>query len=69
MHSAPGTTRDLPLDFVKGVPVIVMVTYHVMNIFSTASAEAYGYIRFVNGSFILNFWLIHLLFSSRISDT
>jgi peptidoglycan/LPS O-acetylase OafA/YrhL len=52
MHSAQGTSRDLPLDFVKGMLVIVMVIYHVMNIFSTASAEAYGYIRFVSGSFI-----------------
>src|ERR1700674_4207290 len=30
-----------------------MVIYHVMNVFSTAGPEAYGYIRFVSGSFIL----------------
>src|SRR5262249_37814346 len=52
MNSAPGTNRDLILDFVKGILVIVMVIYHVMNIFSKASPEAFGYIRFVSGSFI-----------------
>jgi len=52
MNSALGTTRDLILDFVKGLLVIVMVIYHVMNIFSTASSEAFGYVRFVSGSFI-----------------
>src|SRR5262245_25828550 len=52
MNRDQDTTRDLPLDFVKGMLVIVMVIYHVMNIFSTARSEAYGYIRFVSGSFI-----------------
>lgn len=52
MNSTSTTTRNVLLDFVKGVLVVVMVIYHVMNIFSTASAEAYGYIRFVSGSFI-----------------
>jgi len=44
--------RDLSLDFVKGVLVVVMVIYHTMNYFSTAKPENYGYIRFVSGSFI-----------------
>jgi hypothetical protein len=29
MNSTSGITRDLPLDFVKGVLVIVMGIYHV----------------------------------------
>lgn len=49
--SAPA--RDVALDFVKGVLVVFMVIYHAMNIFSTAGFEAYAYIRFVSGSFIL----------------
>jgi peptidoglycan/LPS O-acetylase OafA/YrhL len=44
--------RDSNLDFVKGLLVLVMVLYHTMNIFTTAS-DAYQYIRFVSGSFIL----------------
>jgi fucose 4-O-acetylase-like acetyltransferase len=44
--------RDLHLDFVKGILVIVMVIYHTMNYFSTASPEDFEYIRFVAGSFI-----------------
>jgi hypothetical protein len=48
-HRAP---RDGALDIVKGVLVIVMVIYHAMNVFSNAGAEAYGYIRFVSGSFV-----------------
>lgn len=50
--SAPAV-RDLALDFVKGVLVVVMVVYHAMNIFSTAGPDAYAYVRFVSGSFIL----------------
>jgi hypothetical protein len=45
-------TRDLNLDFVKGTLVIVMVIYHVMNYFSTARPEHYGYLRFINGAFV-----------------
>jgi hypothetical protein len=45
--------RDLPLDFVKGFLVIVMVIYHTMNYFTNASSEVYGYVRFVTGSFVL----------------
>lgn len=44
--------RDIPLDFVKGILVIVMVIYHIMNYFSTASPDDFGYVRFVSGSFI-----------------
>ena len=47
------SVRDATLDFVKGALVVVMVIYHAMNIFSTASPDAYAYIRFVSGSFIL----------------
>ena len=31
---------------------MVMVVYHAMNYFSAASPEYYGYLRFVNGSFV-----------------
>jgi hypothetical protein len=44
--------RDMPLDAVKGILVVLMVVYHAMNIFSTAGAEDYTHIRFVSGSFI-----------------
>lgn len=50
--SAP-VARDLALDVVKGVLVVVMVVYHAMNIFSKAGPEEYAYVRFVSGSFIL----------------
>lgn len=45
--------RDLTLDWVKGVLVIVMVIYHAMNIFTSAPPSDYAYIRFVSGSFVL----------------
>jgi peptidoglycan/LPS O-acetylase OafA/YrhL len=44
--------RDLPLDFVKGILVTVMVIYHVMNYFSTTGPQSFGYVRFVTGSFV-----------------
>jgi peptidoglycan/LPS O-acetylase OafA/YrhL len=44
--------RDLGLDFVKGFLVVVMALYHGMNYFSNVPAEYYGYLRFVNGSFV-----------------
>jgi hypothetical protein len=45
--------RDLTLDLVKGMLVIIMVVYHTMNIFSTAGPEEYAYVRFISGSFVL----------------
>jgi len=51
-RSAPAL-RDLTLDVVKGVLVVVMVVYHAMNIFTTAGPDEYAYVRFVSGSFIL----------------
>src|SRR5215468_3492974 len=51
-NSAPAV-RDLTLDVVKGALVVVMVVYHAMNVFSTAGADEYAYVRFVSGSFIL----------------
>jgi uncharacterized membrane protein len=45
--------RDVTLDLVKGVLVVIMVVYHAMNIFSTAGPHEYAYVRFVSGSFIL----------------
>jgi peptidoglycan/LPS O-acetylase OafA/YrhL len=44
--------RDPNIDFVKGVLVIVMVIYHVMNYFANAPYEYYGYLRFINGAFV-----------------
>jgi uncharacterized membrane protein len=52
MENLRKNTRDLPLDFVKGILVIVMVIYHIMNYFSTAGDVEFGYVRFVTGSFI-----------------
>lgn len=45
--------RDSTFDAVKGGLVLLMVVYHVMSISSTAGTEAYRYIRFISGSFIL----------------
>lgn len=45
-------SRNLVLDFVKGILVVIMVVYHVMNIFTDAEWEDYSYIRFVSGSFV-----------------
>ncbi len=52
MDLSRSSSRDLPLDLVKGLMVIVMVIYHTMNYFSTAGAEEFGYVRFVTGAFI-----------------
>lgn len=52
MKITRSSSRDLPLDFVKGVLVIVMVIYHVMDHLSTAGPREFGYVRFVSGSFI-----------------
>jgi hypothetical protein len=49
--SAPGH-RDLELDAVKGFLVLAMAVYHSMNYFAAVPAEVYGYLRFVNGSFV-----------------
>lgn len=49
---ATARQRDLGLDFVKGFLVVVMALYHGMNYFSDLPAEYYGYLRFVNGSFV-----------------
>ncbi len=49
---ASAKPRDLGLDFVKGFLVVVMALYHGMNYFSSVPAEYYGYLRFVNGSFV-----------------
>jgi peptidoglycan/LPS O-acetylase OafA/YrhL len=52
MDVTDSNNRDAALDFVKGILVIVMVIYHVMNYFSTAGSAGFGYVRFVTGSFI-----------------
>ena len=36
------SNRDSSLDFVKGILVIFMVIYHIMNYFTTAGAEELG---------------------------
>lgn len=48
-----GRPRDSRLDFVKGFLVVLMVVYHGMNHFDEIPAAYYGYLRFVNGSFVL----------------
>jgi peptidoglycan/LPS O-acetylase OafA/YrhL len=45
--------RDTRLDWVKGFLVILMAVYHGMNHFDEIPAAYYGYLRFVNGSFVL----------------
>jgi len=51
--ASPGTRhRDLELDAVKGFLVLAMAVYHSMNYFAAVPAEVYGYLRFVNGSFV-----------------
>ena len=50
--AATAKHRDLGLDFVKGFLVVAMALYHGMNYFSNVPAEYYGYLRFVNGSFV-----------------
>jgi fucose 4-O-acetylase-like acetyltransferase len=44
--------RDLNLDVVKGVLVVVMIIYHTMNYFTTSDPNNYSYVRFVSGAFI-----------------
>lgn len=51
--NAEPSTRDAAFDAVKGVLVVLMVIYHVLSIATTAGAEAFRYIRFISGSFIL----------------
>ncbi len=59
-------SRDLPLDFVKGLLVIFMVVYHVMNYFSTAGPKEFGYVRFVSGSFIfISGYIISVFYEHR----
>ena len=53
MGVSQSSDRDLALDLLKGLLVVAMVVYHTMNIFSTAGPEAFAYVRFVSGSFIL----------------
>jgi fucose 4-O-acetylase-like acetyltransferase len=46
------SVRDLRLDMVKGVLVLLMIVYHAMSIATTATVEDFRYLRFVSGSFI-----------------
>lgn len=50
--AAAASSRDEGYDWVKGFLVAAMVVYHAMNVVTTAGEEAYGYVRFVSGSFI-----------------
>jgi peptidoglycan/LPS O-acetylase OafA/YrhL len=66
MDNTGSSSRDLPLDFVKGILVIIMVIYHVMNYFSTASPEDFGHIRFVSGSFIfISGYIIAIFYENK----
>jgi hypothetical protein len=67
MSAAPG--RDDHLDVLKGFLVMVMVVYHAMNYFSIANPQAYGYLRFVNGSFVfLSGYAISFLHAGRTAS-
>jgi Acyltransferase family len=61
---APESARDDAFDWVKGFLVVAMVVYHAMNVVTTASEAAYGYVRFVSGSFI---FVTGLLLSRHVS--
>jgi Acyltransferase family len=61
---APASSRDDAYDWVKGFLVAAMVVYHAMNVVTTASEAAYGYVRFVSGSFI---FVTGLLLSRHVS--
>jgi hypothetical protein len=62
--------RDLNLDFVKGFLVVVMVLYHAMNYFAAVPPEVYGYLRFVNGSFVfVAGYVVALFYASSTSKT
>ena len=61
-------SRDLALDFVKGILVIFMVIYHAMNIFSSAGFESFRYIRFVSGSFLfISGYVIALFYEPKFT--
>jgi len=61
-----GGTRYLPLDFVKGILVLVMVVYHIMNYFSTAEDHGFSFVRFVTGAFIfISGYNISVLYSEK----
>jgi peptidoglycan/LPS O-acetylase OafA/YrhL len=58
--------RDQGLDFVKGFLVVVMALYHGMNYFSNVPAEYYGYLRFVNGSFVfISGYVVAVFYADR----
>ncbi len=60
------SNRDLYLDHVKGVLVIVMVIYHTMNYFSYADAHDIGHVRFVSGAFVfLSGYILSTLYESK----
>ena len=61
-------SRDLALDFVKGILVVFMVIYHAMNIFSSAGFESFRYIRFVSGSFLfISGYVIALFYEPKFT--
>ncbi len=67
MEHSRSSSRDLPLDLVKGILVIVMVIYHIMNYFSTAGDEEFGYVRFVTGAFIfISGYIIAVFYEERL---
>jgi hypothetical protein len=45
---------------------VFMVIYHIMNYFSSASPEEFGYVRFVSGSFIfISGYIISLFYENK----
>lgn len=60
------TSRDLSLDFVKGILVIGMIIYHMMTYFSNATYKEFSYVRFVTGAFIfLSGYIISAFYTSK----
>jgi len=60
--------RDLILDFVKGILVIIMVIYHIMNYFTTASDTTFTYVRFITGSFVfISGYIIAVYYEHRFN--
>lgn len=48
----PGSSRNVPLDFIKGFLVIGMIIYHAVNYFALDLWPLLVYIKFVSGGFI-----------------
>ena len=51
-HVSGRGSRNVALDYTKGMLVVCMILYHWLNYFVSAPAELYRYLRFITPSFI-----------------